>query len=217
MRGVLRSLHHRFTVLALLPLVWLSPERFTGKVVSITDGDTISVMHEARPLTVRLDGIDCPERGQDFSQRAKQFTSDLAFGQTVDVDVRDVDRYGRLVARVSAQGRDVSVALVRAGMAWHYKQYSSDPILAEAERAARAEGLGLWSRHDAVPPWEYRHPVALAADVAVGPFHGNQRSRVFHRPGCPNYDCKNCTRIFQTSEQAVGKGFRPAGDCLRAR
>lgn len=215
MRRASQSLQRRIAALAVLPLVWLAPERFAGKVVSITDGDTISVMHDGRPI--RLDGIDCPERGQDFSQRAKQFTADLAFGQTVDVEVRDVDRYEGLVARVSVQGKDVSLALVRAGMAWHYKQYSSDPVLAEAEREARTERVGLWSRDGGIPPWDFRHPVALARDRAGGPFHGNQRSRVFHRPGCANFDCKNCTRIFHTSEEAVENGFRPAGDCLRAR
>ena len=113
--------------LALVAFVlWSVPavaqERFTGKSLAVADGDTISVMRDGRSVRVRLEGIDCPESGQDFGQRAKQFTSDLTFGKEVIVDVRDVDRYGRLVARVYVGGEDVSVALVDAGLAWHYTQ-----------------------------------------------------------------------------------------------
>ncbi|MDA1097167.1 MAG: thermonuclease family protein, partial [Chloroflexi bacterium] len=95
-------------------------EVFSGEVVGITDGDTIRVMHGGEAVRVRLEGIDAPENAQDFSQRAKQLTSSLTFRKVVRVDVRDVDRYGRLVARVAAEGQDVSVTLVRQGLAWHY-------------------------------------------------------------------------------------------------
>ena len=149
--------------LALVALVlWSVPaftqERFSGSVVGVTDGDTIAVMHAGRAVRVRLEGIDCPERGQDFGQRAKQFTSDMAFGKEAVVGVRNVDRYGRLVARVTVDGEDVSLALVRSGLAWHYTKYSRDPELAEAEMAAKSAKVGLWSRLDAIPPWEFRQP-----------------------------------------------------------
>ena len=119
-------------------LVGSGQERFTGKVVGITDGDTISVMRDRVAVRVRLDGIDSPEAGQGFGQRAKQFASELAFGRTATVEKRDVDRYGRIVGRVFVDGQDLSLALVRAGLAWHYKQYSSDGQLAAAENSARA-------------------------------------------------------------------------------
>ena len=154
--------------LALVALVlWSVPaftqERFAGRIVGVTDGDTIAVMHEGRSVRVRLEGIDCPESGQDFGQRAKQFTSDMAFGKDVVVDVRDVDRYGRLVARVTVDGEDVSLALVRSGLAWHYTKYSRDPELAEAEMAARSAKVGLWSRSAPAPtpPWEFRQSAPL--------------------------------------------------------
>jgi endonuclease YncB( thermonuclease family) len=149
--------------LALVALVlWSVPAftqaRFAGKVVGVTDGDTISVMRDGRSVRVRLEGIDCPERGQDFGARAEQFTSEMAFGKDAAVEVRDVDRYGRLVARVTVGGEDVSLALVRSGLAWHYTKYSRDPELAEAEMAAKSAQLGLWSRSDPIPPWEFRQP-----------------------------------------------------------
>jgi endonuclease YncB( thermonuclease family) len=98
-------------------VLWSVPastqDRFKGKVVAVADGDTISAMRDARAVRVRLEGIDCPERGRDFCDRAKQFTSDQTLGKEVTVDVRDLDRYGRLVARVSVAGEDVSLALRR--------------------------------------------------------------------------------------------------------
>ena len=99
--------------------------------MGVTDGDTISVMRDGRAVRVRLEGIDCPENGQDFSQSAKRFTSDMAFGKEATIEVRDVDRYGRLVARVQVGGEDVSLALVQAGLAWHYLQILSRSDIGE--------------------------------------------------------------------------------------
>ena len=76
-----------------------------------------------RPIP--LEGIDAPERGQDFATKAKQFTSSLVFGKHVHILPREKDRYGRLVARVRVDDTDVSLELVKAGLAWHYKKYSS--------------------------------------------------------------------------------------------
>jgi len=78
----------------------LVAEDFSGKVVGISDGDTIRVMHEGRAERVRLWGIDAPESGQPWGTRAKQFTGDVAFGKTVTVRVRDIDRYKRTVPRL---------------------------------------------------------------------------------------------------------------------
>ena len=111
----------------------LSAQTFTAKVVGVHDGDTITVYDGREQTRIRLDGIDCPETGADFSNRAKQLTSDLVFGKQVHLEGKETDRYGRLVARVIVDGRDVSLALVEAGLAWHYKQYSDDPVLAAAD------------------------------------------------------------------------------------
>jgi hypothetical protein len=65
--------------------------------VGVTDGDTIEVLVERRADRVRLHGIDCPERGQPFGNRASQFTAERAFRKRIILKVRDMDRYGRLV------------------------------------------------------------------------------------------------------------------------
>ena len=104
--------------------------------MGVTDGDTIKVLRDGRAVTVRLEGIDCPEAGDDFSTKAKNFTSSLVFGKTVTVRVKETDQYGRLVSRVLVGDQDVSVQLIQTGLAWHYTHYSSDPVLAQAEKTA---------------------------------------------------------------------------------
>jgi micrococcal nuclease len=161
-----------------LTLVLLG-ETFTGNCVGVHDGDTISVMKAGRAVKIRLEGIDCPEMGQDFGTRVKTFTSGMVFGKGVQVKEYNLDKYGRMVARVYVQGRDVSLELVKAGLAWHFKKYSSDPILAEAEEQARGLKKGLWSMPNPVPPGEYRrlHRRREDAGHVDLPFNAGRRLR----------------------------------------
>ncbi len=193
-------------------------QSFQAKVVGISDGDTITVYDGGQQTRIRLEAIDCPENGADFSSRAKQLTSDLVFGKQVRIEGKERDQYGRLVARVFVGDTDVSLSLVEAGLAWHYKQHSDDPVLAAAEVVARAKELGLWSLPNPTPPWEFRSGTANVGPPRSGPYHGNARSKVFHAPGCQHYDCKNCTVILASKGQAAQKGFRPhsgRGACVR--
>ncbi len=139
---------------------------FRAKVIGVADGDTITVLHDRRSQKVRLQGIDSPEKGQPFGERAKQFTSRLAFGQEVTVHVTDRDRYGRTVAGiVLPDGRSLNHEIVRAGYAWWARRYSRDPSLATLEAAARKARAGLWADPHAQPPWEWRRTRRLAAET----------------------------------------------------
>jgi micrococcal nuclease len=131
---------------------------FTGKVVAVKDGDTLEVLTGGVAVRVRLSGIDCPEKGQAFGQRAKQAASDLTFGKTVEVRDTGRDRYGRTVGEVMLQdGRSLNRELVRAGLAWWYRQYAKkDADLARLEKEAREAKLGLWADADPLPPWNWR-------------------------------------------------------------
>ena len=131
---------------------------FTGKVVGVADGDTITVLHDGKGERIRLHGIDCPEKRQAFGNRAKQFTSTLVFGKGVTVQVLDRDRYGRTVGVVLLpDGRSLNHELVKAGFAWWYWRYTpDDETLAQLEREARGAKRGLWADPHAVPPWEWR-------------------------------------------------------------
>jgi micrococcal nuclease len=133
------------------------PQAFTAQVVAVHDGDTITVRTEAKTLKVRVAGVDCPEIGQPWSSRAKQFTSQLVFGKTVTVETHGTDQYGRMIGRVFVDTRDLSEELLRAGMAWRYEIGTSDRHLVDAERAARQSRAGLWADAAPVPPWQWRH------------------------------------------------------------
>jgi micrococcal nuclease len=148
----------RYLPLVILTVTALRAQSFSGRVVSIADGDTISVMRSGRAERVRLWGIDCPEKRQPFGTRARQFTGELAFGKDVKVIVRDVDRYGRTVGDVILpDGRSLSRELVRAGLAWWYRHYArGDRELEKLETYARRARRGLWADRNAVPPWEWR-------------------------------------------------------------
>jgi endonuclease YncB( thermonuclease family) len=117
------------------------------------------ILHNGRGEQIRLWGIDCPERGQDFGTRAKQFTSNLVFSRVVDVSPVTTDRYGRTVALVRVKDTLVNEELIRAGLAWVYTRYCDRPICDEWKRleaGARDAKRGLWSMPNPVPPWEFR-------------------------------------------------------------
>ncbi len=145
-----------FFSLALITSQTLAAD-FTGRVVGVSDGDTITVLHNGKGERIRLHGIDSPEKRQAFGNRAKQFTSNLVFAKTVTVQVMDRDRYGRTVGVVLLpDGRSLNHELVRAGFAWMYRRYTNDQSLSDLEEEARVARRGLWADAEPVPPWEWR-------------------------------------------------------------
>jgi len=149
---ITRVLHA--TLLIALPI---HAEEFSGRVVGVADGDTITVLAGVESRRVRLAGIDAPEKGQPFSQRVRQATRQLVFGKAVRVLVRGQDRYGRTLGEVLLpDGTNLNERLVEEGWAWHYTSYSKVRRLAELEAEARRSRRGLWVDPRPVPPWEFR-------------------------------------------------------------
>ena len=132
---------------------------WSGKVIGVADGDTITVLRDKQPQKIRLYGIDCPEKRQPFGKKAKQFTSDMVFGKTVEVEPVATDRYGRTVAFVRVENITVNEELIKEGLGWVYVRYCKLPLCAEwqgLQLAAQAEKRGLWGDSHHIPPWEYR-------------------------------------------------------------
>jgi endonuclease YncB( thermonuclease family) len=152
--------------LVALALPWplaSAAETISGQVVGVSDGDTITVLDAGKKQTrVRLAQIDAPEKRQDFGVASKDALSGLVYGKPVTVEVETTDRYGRTVGKVLVGGIDANLEQVKKGMAWVYRQYAKDQTYFAAEGAAKAAKLGLWSRPDAVPPWEFRHGKAAS-------------------------------------------------------
>lgn len=135
-----------------------------GRVVGVSDGDTITVLDaKNQQHKVRLAGIDAPEKSQAFGQASKRQLSELVFGKAVVVEWQKLDRYGRIVGKVLLDGTDVCLEQIRKGLAWHYKKYAGDQsaddrqTYAAVEVEAREARIGLWLYASPEPPWDYRH------------------------------------------------------------
>ena len=158
-------------------------------VVGISDGDTLTarcptddVAHPYQQVRVRLAEIDAPESGQPYGRRSKEYLSSLCYETEATIRQTATDRYGRTVARVECKGKDANLEMVKAGMAWAYTKYQTDPAFPRAELAARQSGVGMWA--DSTPaaqtsPWHFRQtPQPLMADASgciTGPKGGRYR------------------------------------------
>ena len=131
---------------------------FTGPVVRVLEGDTFEVLHNDHPEHIRLDGIDCPEKGQPFGLFAEHTAADLVFGKKVTLLTHGLDEYGRTRGDVILpDGMNLNQELVRRGLCWWYRKYApGDTVLEGLEREVREGRNGLWAGPQPVPPWEWR-------------------------------------------------------------
>lgn len=138
-------------------------QTLSGRVVRIADGDTVTVLDGTNTQhRIRLQGIDAPESHQAFGTQSKKSLSDMIFDQEVTVIYDKTDQYGRLVGKILLNGKDMNLEQVKAGMAWHYKEYEREQspedreLYARAEDDARSARRGLWVDANPVEPGEFR-------------------------------------------------------------
>ena len=226
MRRVSRGLWLGILGAVLLPVL-AQAAQFTGTVVEISEVNAIRVSRAGREVTVRLFGVEGPERGQAFHMQALEFLWEVALRQSVAVVADTPERAGWVTAVVQLpDGRDLSQALVQAGYAWHdtpsVPQYTK---LAQLETEARTAQRGLWAEAQPIPPWEWRQgrrnlsAASSASTTAVspptGPVIGNRKSKVYYWPSCPDYArVSRKNRVaFPSREAAEQAGYRQAGNC----
>ena len=130
-------------------------KRSSGKVIAIIDGDTYDILLEGnKKERVRMDAIDAPEKGMPFYKVSKKYLSELCFQKEVRLVYIGIDQHGRSINRsFLTDGTDLSKEMIRSGLAWHYKEYSSDIELAELEIQARNKRIGLWADKKPMEPW----------------------------------------------------------------
>lgn len=135
-----------------------SEATLVGRVVSVTDGDTLTVLVDNQQVRVRLAEIDAPERGQPWASRSRDVLRAIVDGESIQIVETDRDRWGRLVGRVYLEGRDVNAEMVQRGAAWAFLRYQTDPRFSGYQADAREARVGLWSLPDneTIPPWEWR-------------------------------------------------------------
>ena len=200
-----------------------------NKVVDVSDGDTITVLDEQkRQHRVRLEGIDAPESAQDFGSLAKESLSDMVSGKRVMVTSSKKDKNGRMLGRVTLNGKDVGQEQINRGLAWFYRQYAvelpADVAAAYelSETRARQKKRKLWTDASPVPPWDFRRGKTTKASgvkpttaTATGPIIGNRSSKIYHMSNCPDYSkVSERNRVpFKTEAEAQAAGYRKAKNC----
>ena len=135
----------------------LCAAQIQGHVIRVLDGDTLEILQDKKPVRVRLANIDAPEKKQDYGRWSTDMMKSLVAGKTVTVTYFQRDRYGRILGQVYApDGMNVNHFMVRAGAAWVYEQYNTDPVLPVLQGEARQQKRGLWADSAPVPPWVWR-------------------------------------------------------------
>ncbi len=143
--------------------VHAAPVLLQGKIVRVTDGDTVTLMDAHHTLhKIRLTGIDAPESKMPYGRQATVFLKALTLGKDVDALAYKQDRYGRTIATLIVDKQDINLAMIQAGLAWHYKRYATEQPTGEArayalaEELARTQLLALWHEGIPIAPWEWR-------------------------------------------------------------
>lgn len=139
-------------------------QTYTGKVTAVKDGDTIEMLVNGKAVRIRLFGVDSPEKGQAFGEKARQYTASLCFGKVVTAKQQSRDQYRRVVAEVYLPGGgSLNLQLVKAGYAWQYTQFNKTREMALAQTEAKAARKGLWQDAHPVAPWVWRKKRRSAA------------------------------------------------------
>ena len=141
-----------------------SAAHFQARVTAVHDGDSVRATdRHGQRHKIRLAYIDAPELQQAHGMAARDALRRLIDGQQVEVAVFDTDQYGREVAQIRLHGRDINLAQIEEGHAWHYvsiakrRQDKADfAAYSRAEAGARSSRFGLWRAQSPQAPWAYR-------------------------------------------------------------
>ncbi|MEG2076758.1 MAG: thermonuclease family protein, partial [Victivallaceae bacterium] len=134
------------------------PKEFKAVVINVYDGDTVTVVNDKdQKYKIRLWGIDAPEMAQDGGQSSQRYLKNLIDSKEVDIIVKDVDKYSRLLAVIYQGDRMINGEMVLAGHAWWYENFAPNAVdLANYEQEARKYQRGLWRQKNPTPPWKFR-------------------------------------------------------------
>lgn len=137
---------------------------FSGKVWSVTDGDTVTVLVNNQKTQVRLENIDAPEIShpksqiptQPFGQQSRKLLNDLVYGKSVYVKSNKMDLYKRHIGTIYIDQRNINLIMVQNGLAWASREYLNDNSYINAENYAKKFNLGLWSDKRSIYPAQWR-------------------------------------------------------------
>lgn len=131
-----------------------------GRVVKVTDGDTIDLLVDGKAVRIRLSHIDAPEKrnGQPYWKASKNRLGALCEGKEIIVKGQnELDRYQRFLGELfTLDGVNLNQIMVAEGLAWHYEAYSDEDLYAELQKQAQINKKGLWREPNPLAPWEWR-------------------------------------------------------------
>ena len=204
--------------------VWLAvtttvlAQSHVGTVVAVASGDALTLRLADRAVPVRLAGIDAPEQGQPYGNRARKSLARLAFGRSVRVVATGTMANGELVARLYVANIDVSAEMVRLGYAWAEREDNPEFELLRLEREAKERRRGLWASDGQIAPWQWRagkraierQPARVGNTIIA-----DRNSKAFYLSGCPGAGrvLESHRVLFLNRKQAEASGYRLAPDC----
>lgn len=202
----------KLAIIFLLATVCTFSQALTGKVLYVSDGDTLTMSVDGQKEKIRFYGIDAPEKTQPGGLEAKEFVLGKVRDKVIEVEVTDTDRYNRKIGKIYYDnGKYLNEEVVKNGHAWWYQQYAkNDKYLKEAEEYARIQKLGVWQGSNAIAPWDWRRgkreKIKESAQVegAGNLVYVTKTGKKYHREGCRYL--KSIAASY-TVEEAENRGY----------
>ena len=205
-------------ILLILTLNAVHGKTVEGRVISVTDGDTLTMLlADKKKLKIRLTGIDAPEKRQSYGAKSKEHLASLVYQKIVKVEYSRVDRYQRTLGKVLMEGIDINLEQVLNGFAWHYKTYAKDQSVrdqneySKAEVKAKRNRRGLWQDERPQPPWEFRkganRPSSPERKTDYAPIKLS-RNGICHEPQTSYYERTIHFTPFKALEECLSAGGR---------
>jgi len=134
---------------------------YKARCIGVIEGDIIQIEKDGAPIKIRIQGIDCPEIGQEYGPDARVYTMNRLLGHELEIEEQGKDLYDRTIAIIKIDGQDFSREIISVGLAWYYEKNAASQGLPDTEVKAKQNRLGLWSADNPVPPWEFRTGIKI--------------------------------------------------------
>lgn len=129
----------------------------SGKVIRVSDGDTILLQSGSQRIKVRMYGIDAPELKQNYGEDSKNYLEKRILNKNVDVKVINEDKYGRKVGKVFYKNKDINLEMIKTGNAWFYEYHAKkEKEYRKASKSAQEQKLELWKDKNPQNPRNFR-------------------------------------------------------------
>ena len=217
-----RSIFFFFFFIFVFFNIAIAADEITGQVVKVEDGDVIVVLTDSNEkIIVRLAGIDSPEKGQAFGDRARESTSGMVLWENVSVIPTAIEK-DLVLGLVYINNKSLNEHLVKKGFAWVYKEICTMDVCdkwVKYEQEARSSKIGLWRKSKPMSPWDFRKKIisTVRQQQKRKPkgieiiYSRDYKKEIFHKYGCVDFNCRSCYTL--TKKEALSRGSEPCEKC----